>query len=129
MKTLASSIVAAAFALTACASGPSLRSPVAKKDKAKPAIEMPTRVNGNVDLSNVDSVQLQKLLRQGSIRTDVRICVAPNGQVSKAEIVKGAGQEWFNQALLANIANWTYEPFQATTTAARCQTVKVDLRS
>ncbi len=124
MKTIA--VAVAVFAFTACASGPSPRAPITKP---KPPTVETARTSGGIDLSGLDQVQVMKLLRDRPVRTNLKVCVTPSGQVSKAEILEGSGEEWLEEAILASVRNWTYRPFRSIAGLQLCHTVEVDLKS
>ncbi len=63
--------------------------------------------------------------RGGSVTADLRLCVAPDGSVSNVELNRSSGLPAFDAAVVDGAGSWSYEPFNASDDAPRCQDVAV----
>jgi hypothetical protein len=96
---------------------PSLRLP-ATTDVLEPAF--PARV-GEPRLPSAD--QLRIALRGEGIQrasADVRVCVAPSGEVTEVTLVTPTGVSTLDAAIARDLARWSYEPYRAPPTVRVC---------
>jgi TonB family protein len=122
MKSFA--VVTALFAFTGCAASTSGTSATA----AGTIVRAPVKVSGDIALAELEQHQILQLERRGQVRTDVAVCVSPDGSVSEAAIVAGSGIEAYDRALLDSVRQWTYQRYAAPGLGRICQTVSIVYR-
>lgn len=123
MKTI--SILAALCVGTAayagCASTPARTAVLHQSlDPATP------RISGGIDLHRVPDHEIQMLQRAGGVRSSVRVCIAPDGSVTAAELVTPSGLKHYDAAVTANVRAWKYRPYTARKDMRVCKTVRID---
>ena len=59
--------------------------------------------------------------------TKVQVCVAPDGKVASAETVESSGSEQFDDAARRDVANATYEAYDAPAEVKVCNNLRVVL--
>lgn len=109
------------LAFTGCATS----TPTASTSPSAPTMQLPTRVSGGIDLTGLQTHEVQMLQREGDILLKVRLCVAPDGSVADAKLVQASGHNSYDMAVVASIQNWKYRPYAADKDMRVCKTVRV----
>jgi TonB family protein len=123
MKSLAIALSLSAFA--ACA-------PTTQAEPQAPAplgVQLPSRVAGDIELTKLEPVARLQLERRGQARTQVAVCVGPDGRVADATLIAGSGVEGYDRAVLDSVRQWTYRQYAAGEDSRVCKTVSVVYRS
>lgn len=63
--------------------------------------------------------------RDGTVEADVRVCVAPSGQVASAELVKSSGSAEFDSAVTRDLSRASYRSFAAPTAVKVCNDLRL----
>jgi TonB family protein len=101
---------------------PSAHTPLTLKvehDELTALREFPARLSPAV-LRSADRARLS-----GTLVAAVRLCVAPDGRVTSAKLLEPSASTLFDQALVADVATWSYAPYAAPAEIAVCQRVSV----
>ena len=88
--------------------------------------DFPARVSA----TDLDASEFQPVIMRhnGPVATELRICVAPSGDVADTVMLKGSGIRAIDRAVLEAAASWKYETFDAPAHARKCQNVAVIYR-
>lgn len=63
--------------------------------------------------------------RDGTAAADVRVCVAPSGDVASAELLASSGSPEFDRALTRDLARATYHGFSAPAEVKVCSDLRL----
>jgi TonB family protein len=112
-----------AFALAGC----SLTSSTPTTTPAN-STDFPARVSTtNLDASAAEFHPV--IMRHNApVATELRICVAPSGEVADTIMLKGSGIQAVDRAVLEAAASWKYETYDGPKHARKCQNIAVVYR-
>lgn len=123
MKALG--LIVAALAFTGCAAN----APHTTEPQTA-SIAFPKRVTGGDDLPTVRRLNRAIETRHdGQVNAQVRICVAPDGQVASAELLSSSGLADYDRELLTAVESWTFEPYAAPAETRVCERLDVSYRA
>ena len=119
-------ITAAALSVGVLAfTGCSTTTPTSATSPKAPSMELPQRVQGDIDLAALQGYEVQKLQRERDVLLKVRLCVAPDGTVADAKLVKASGHNSYDMAVVSSIQKWQYKPYAAEKDMRVCKTVRI----
>jgi len=64
----------------------------------------------------------------GEAKVDVRYCVSPAGTVVEATLERGSSLEAFDQAVMADVAGWRFDPQPGPGNVRSCQSATIVYR-
>lgn len=91
--------------------------------------DFPKRVS-EVDLSRVDRMSHRiNVEHGGTVRAQVKLCVAPTGSVADVDLVASSGMPEYDDAVVDAAAGWQYAAYPAPAGTRVCQDVTVAYRA
>lgn len=113
--------------LVACASGEPVsqvpRTPVIAVTAPAVVAQFPAR-RSNPELRRARALPARGL-GENALTANLEVCVSPRGETASVAVRKSSGDHVLDDALVDDVSEWRYEPFQAPDHSVACRQTTV----